>query len=132
MLSLKLFASLLPIMAVIDLTWIGIVMYPFYKAQIGHLMAASVNWVPAAIFYIIYLALVVYFVVEPGVRSGNFWQTVVNGALLGFLAYATYDLSNHATLKDWPVLMTVVDMAWGTCITAILAAIGFFLGGFLA
>ncbi len=96
---------------VLDALWLGLVAPSFYKANIGHLMTDSPNFVAAGLFYLLYVAGLVVFVTG---REGNLKQAAIRGAFFGLLCYATYDLTNLATLRDWPVLVTVVDLIWGT------------------
>jgi uncharacterized membrane protein len=106
---------------VLDALWLGLIAPQFYRAQIGHLMADQVNWPAAILFYTLFIAGMVFFVTGQAIRSGDMRQALVRGAVFGFITYATYDLTNHATLRDWPILMTVVDMAWGTTLGAVTA-----------
>lgn len=129
---LKLFLALLPMMLLVDLVWLGVVMKDYYRAQIGHLMSGSVNWPPAVVFYLLFITGLIYFAVIPGVASGSIGKTFLIGAFLGLLAYGTYDLTNHATLKDWPVMMTLIDMAWGALLSGALASAGFILHRYLS
>ena len=128
---LKLVLALIPVMIVIDLVWIGVVMKEFYRAQIGHLMSGSVVWGPAACFYILFVSGLVYFAVMPGIVSGSMVRTFLLGAFLGLIAYGTYDLTNHATFKDWPLMMTLIDMIWGAVLSGSLATLGFILARYL-
>jgi len=132
MIYLKYIVVLLPIMAIIDALWIGGVMKGFYKNNLGYIMAESFNFYAALVFYVLYIAGLVYFVVMPGVASGDLLHTSLKAAAFGLIAYGTYDLTNHATLAGWPWIVTVVDMAWGAVITGIVGTVGFFLGGFIS
>jgi uncharacterized membrane protein len=96
---------------VLDALWLGLVAPSFYKANIGHLMTDTPNFAAAGLFYLLYVAGLVVFVTG---REGTLKQAALRGAFFGLLCYATYDLTNLATLKDWPVLVTVVDLVWGT------------------
>lgn len=109
------------IFLVIDAIWLSKVAVNFYKAELGDKMADPVNLPVALAFYLVYAAGIVYFAVKPGLDTGSASLALMNGAILGFLAYATYDLTNYATLKDWPLKMTFVDMIWGTVLTASVA-----------
>ena len=111
-------------LAVLDALWLGTMTSRFIRPAIGHLMADGVVWPAAVAFYALYVAGVVYFAVLPGVEVRRVLVAAGHGAALGFLAYATYDLTNQATLRDWPWRMTVVDIAWGTVVTAATAAAG--------
>jgi uncharacterized membrane protein len=95
-----------------------------YQGALGGLLAAKPNMFGAVAFYIVYLAGVMVFAVRPGLEDGAWKTSLVHGALFGFFAYATYDLTNLATLKDWPLRISLIDMAWGTFLTAMAAAAG--------
>jgi uncharacterized membrane protein len=101
----------------IDAIWLGLVAPKFYKAQIGHLMAEKPNFIAALVFYLIFIAGLVYFVLLPAVDQESFGKVVVSGMLFGFMTYATYDLTNLATLKNWPLLVTGIDLLWGTALS---------------
>lgn len=120
--KLKLYFITLFIFLGIDAIWLTQVAPGFYRSQIGHLMAETPNMIAAGIFYLLYIGVLVYFVVEPAVRAGTVKDALLRGALFGLVTYATYDLTNLATLRDWPLLVTVVDLVWGTILTAATAA----------
>lgn len=122
----KFFAVAFGVFLVIDLLWLGIVARKFYKAQLGYLMAEKVNWIAAIIFYVIFIAGLTYFVLLP---ASNWTDALLNGALLGFLGYATYDLTNLSTVKGWPLKITIVDLVWGTTLGALVSVITFLLVG---
>jgi uncharacterized membrane protein len=111
---MKLYLIALPVFFAMDMLWLGIVARKFYQNQIGFLMKADVNWTAAIIFYLLFLAGLVVFVIEPAVAKKEWTRALWMGALFGLITYATYDLTNLATLKDWPMTMVVVDMLWGT------------------
>lgn len=121
--KLKLYFTTLLIFLAIDALWLGAVAPAFYRSQIGHLMAGTPDLLAAGVFYLLYVAVLVYFVVEPASRAGTVREAFLRGALFGLVTYATYDLTNLATLRDWPLLVTVVDLAWGTILTATTAAV---------
>lgn len=111
-------------MALADTVWLTS-MISVYRQHIGALLYDGVRFGPAIVFYLLYVAGIVYFAILPALTSGGGWpQAAVNGALLGLVAYGTYDLTNQATMKVWPTAMTVMDMAWGTVLTASAAAVG--------
>lgn len=121
--SLKLYFLTLVIFLGIDSVWLGLVAPKFYRSQIGHLMAEKANLLVAGLFYLLFVGVLVYFVVAPAVQSGEMRNALLRGALFGLVTYATYDLTNHATLRDWSSLVTVVDMIWGTLLTAATSAL---------
>ncbi len=107
---------------VLDFLWLGWAGKNFYRPAIGELLAPSFRGGPALVFYAIYIAGIIWFAVRPGL-SGGTSAALLNGALLGGLAYATYDLTNQATMKVWPVHVTLVDIVWGAFATAIAAMV---------
>jgi uncharacterized membrane protein len=107
-----------------DLLWLGVVAKALYQTSIGHLMAAQPRLPAAAAFYLLYALGLLVFVLAPRAAEDAWGRTVLMGALFGFFAYATYDLSNYATLDNWPLRLTLVDMAWGTLLSAAAAGAG--------
>jgi len=116
----------------IDMVWLGLVARTFYRKYLGFLMAPSPNWLAAIIFYLLFIVGILVFVVLPGLEDNSFKTTLLRAALFGLITYATYDLTNLATVKDWPVLITVVDMAWGTVLSVAVSSISFWLGKWLS
>jgi uncharacterized membrane protein len=112
-LSIKLFLIALPVFFAIDMLWLGLVAKGFYRDQLGHLTRSDVNWIAAVVFYLVFLTGLVVFVIAPAVDAGSWAQALLRGAFFGLITYATYDLTNLATLRDWPLTVTVVDLAWG-------------------
>ena len=108
-----------------DFLWLGIIAKDFIRSQVGALVLDPPNWTAAAIFYALYLAGVVFFAVRPALAEGSLGSAVLHGALFGFFCYATYDLTNLATLRGWTLPMALVDIGWGTVVTAIAAAAGY-------
>ena len=108
---------------VIDIVWLTVISPKLYKAQIGHLMAEKASLPAAGVFYLIFIAALLFFVINPAIDKGSVWQAVWTGAFLGLAMYATYDLTNLATLKDWPITITMIDLVWGTSITAATSGI---------
>ena len=123
--ALGTYAVTLAIFFAIDLVWLGVVAKTFYQRHIGHLLSPDVNWGAAILFYLIYIGGIVFFAVKPALDEGSAMSALVRGAVFGFIAYATYDLTNQATMKDWPVLVTVVDLAWGTVLSATVAYLSY-------
>ncbi len=124
---IKLFAIALPVFFAIDMLWLGIIAKNFYRAQIGTLMKSDVNWTAAIIFYLIFIAGLVVFVISPAMEKRSWTHAILFGALFGFVCYATYDLTNLAVAKDWPLLVTVVDLAWGAVLAASVSAVNYFI-----
>ena len=117
---LTLYVLTIPVFFAIDLVWIGILAKGFYQTHIGWLLG-EVQWGPAILFYLLYIGGILLFAVAPALRSGSWTTAFFLGAGLGLLAYATYDLTSLALIKDWPLIVTVVDMVWGTVLTALVA-----------
>lgn len=112
--------------AVIDFVWLSTMVNRLYKPVIGEIMAPQVNMTAAVAFYLISIAGTVFLAVEPALREGAWTRAAINGAVLGFVAYATYDLTNQATLSVWATKLTVLDIIWGTVLTATSATGGYF------
>ncbi len=110
----------------IDALWLGLVAPKFYKSQIGHLMAEKPNFVAAGIFYLLFIVGLVYFI-KPEIDAGELGKAVLAGAIFGFMAYATYDLTNLATLKDWPITVTIVDLIWGTFLSSTITLLTYLI-----
>lgn len=109
---------------VMDAFWLTFMAGRFYKPQLGDMMADKVNFAPAILFYLLYVLGIVVFAVLPALTSGDWTTALAFGALFGLIAYSTYDLTNHATLRNWPALVSLVDIAWGTLLTAVSATAG--------
>ena len=104
-------------LAIIDAGWLYITGSQ-YRVWLGHLFAPTFNFIPAVVFYLLYTAGVVFFAVSPALKSGaSLGHVFFVGALLGLFAYGTYDLTNNATMRDWPIIVTIIDMAWGALLT---------------
>ena len=113
---------------VIDMIWLGLVAKSFYRDQLGFMMRSRVNWPAAIIFYLLFIVGLIFFVVYPSIGRDSWVYAMFSGAFFGLICYATYDLTNLATLKDWPLKVTMVDLAWGSVLSAVLSLIGFFYG----
>lgn len=115
------------IMAVIDAVWLSVIANKFYKSQIGPLLLEKPNMPAAVIFYIIYVVGIVAFVLAPAIEKGSWQYAVGYGALFGFVTYATYDLTNLATLKGWTTKLVIVDLLWGAVLTAGVAGLTYWV-----
>ena len=112
------------IFGVLDFGWLSLMGQRLYQGEIGQLLAKTVRIGPAIAFYLIYIAGLVFFAVRPAVASGSVPTALLNGAVLGFVAYATYDLTNQATMAVWSTKVTLADLAWGTFASGVAAAAG--------
>lgn len=124
---IKLYFIALPVFLAIDMIWLGLAAKGFYAKQIGFLMKTNINWTAAIIFYLIFIVGLVLFVIAPAVSKNSWQQALLLGALFGLITYATYDLTNLATLKNWPLLITFVDLIWGTVLAAAVSVITYFI-----
>lgn len=115
---IKLYAIALPVFFAIDMLWIGFVARNFYRNQIGFLMKSDPNWTAAIVFYLLFIVGLVLFVIAPAIEKNSWMHALLFGALFGLITYGTYDLTNLATLKDWPILVSVVDLVWGAALAA--------------
>lgn len=111
----------------IDFIWLKYVALSFYREQIGHLMLDKPNLGIALLFYLVYVVGVVVLAVNPALEKGQWTTAVLYGGLLGLVAYGTYDITNLATLKTWPPIVSIIDMIWGTVLTASVATIAYFV-----
>lgn len=116
------------VMLPLDIAWLSTMGRSFYKTQLGDLLLPQPALIPAAAFYLLYAAGIVIFAVAPAVREGSWTVALTYGALLGLIAYGTYDLSNLATVKGFTTAVALVDLAWGTVVTALTAAGAYALG----
>lgn len=123
----KLFLVALPVFFVLDMLWLGLVAKNFYRSQIGFMLKEDVNWPAAVTFYLIFIFGLIHFVVSPAVEKGQWSAALLNGVLFGLVTYAAYDLTNLATTKDWPLLVTIVDLLWGMTLAGSVSVISFFI-----
>ena len=125
LLQVKVYAASLMVFFALDLTWLGLVAKAFYRAQMGHLMRPDVQWPAALLFYLIYVAAIVILCVAPAVEKQSVGRAAALGAVFGLAAYAAFDLTSLALLKDFPSKVVVVDLVWGTVLTASVSAAGY-------
>jgi uncharacterized membrane protein len=123
----KLYFIALPVFFIIDMIWLGLVAKNFYRSHIGFLMKTNINWVAAILFYLLFIAGLVFFVLSPAVEKRSFTYAIMAGAFYGLLTYSTYDLTNLATLKEWPLLITVIDMIWGMFLSFSVSLISYLI-----
>jgi uncharacterized membrane protein len=120
---LKLYAVGVATGLALDLIWLGVIARGFYQRQLGHLMRADVQWVPAVLFYLVYVAALVVFVAAPAVERSSVPRAVSYGAFFGLAAYAAFDLTGLALLRDFPLKAALVDLAWGATLSAAVCAV---------
>ncbi len=118
---IKLYFLALSIFFAIDMVWLGLVAKQFYSKYIGFLMTKDVQWIPALIFYLLFIAGLVFFVITPALEKNNWMHALFAGMFFGLVTYATYDLTNLATLKNWPMIVTIVDLVWGMTVSGLVS-----------
>ncbi len=111
----------------IDMVWLGLAAKKIYQKYLGAMLSDSVNWTAAIIFYLIFITGIFIFVIHPAVEKQSVARAVFLGAIFGFIAYATYDLTNYATLKGFPFTIVIIDLIWGAALTAMVSAAGFYI-----
>jgi uncharacterized membrane protein len=111
----------------IDMLWLGVVAKKFYKKELKEVMAPKVNWVAAMLFYFIFIVGLTFFVIEPAIRNTDVLYAMFAGAFFGLVCYATYDLTNLATSKNWSVKLTVVDLIWGSTLSFLVSMLTYFV-----
>lgn len=125
---LKLYLLTVPVFLAIDLIWLGVIAKDFYRENLGYLLSPSVNWPAAIVFYLLFIVGILYFAVAPALARGSLWRAITNGALFGFFTYMTYELTNQATLPNWPMNVVLIDTAWGVVLSGSVAAASYLVG----
>lgn len=127
MINLWIYLITFTVFIVIDLLWLGVVGQGIYQKYLGHLIKKNVNWVAAIVFYSLYILGLMVFVIIPAYQSQDILSGFLMGGLLGLIMYATYDLTNLATLKDWPITITLIDLTWGTFLGSLTSGLAIIL-----
>lgn len=112
---------------IIDMAWLGLIAKNLYQRYLGDFLTDKVNWMAAFIFYLLYVVGISIFAIYPSVNKNSVFSAVLMGGLFGFFSYATYDLTNLATLKDWPLPIVFIDIVWGAVLTATVSLLGFYI-----
>jgi uncharacterized membrane protein len=121
------YAVSIPVFFTVDMIWLGVIARGFYRNALEPLLAPNVNWIAAIIFYMLFLVGILVFALLPGMERRSLVYTVAMAALFGFISYATYDLTNLATLRDWPLMLSIVDMIWGSFLSASTATMTYLI-----
>ena len=129
---IKLYLATFIVFLAVDAIWLGLVARGFYRKHLGFLLAPSPNWFAAVLFYLLFVVGILVFVVLPALSEDSLRPFLLRAALFGLITYATYDLTNLATIKDWPIVVTVVDLVWGTVLSVLVSLAGILLGRWLA
>ena len=128
----KLYAMTLCVFLLVDMIWLGVVAKEFYRKHLGDLLSPRINWTAALCFYFLFVAGVIVFAVNPALEKGSWARAAALGAFFGMITYATYDLTNLATIWNWPVVITVVDILWGMVLSTVVAVSSFWFAKWLA
>ena len=123
--NLKVYLITFVVFFLVDIVWLGFISKGLYNKYLGNLMAPNVNWTAAIIFYFLFIAGLVFFVVNPSIEKDSLKYALMAGGFFGLIAYSTYDITNLATLKDWPLNITIIDIIWGTILNSATSGITF-------
>lgn len=125
--NLKVFITTFIVFFLVDILWLGFLSKKLYKDYLGHLMSPDVNWAAALIFYFMFILGLVFFVINPAIEKGSLSYAILAGGFFGLVSYGTYDLTNLATLKDWPLNITIIDLIWGTFLNSATSGITYLI-----
>ncbi len=128
---LKLYALTVPVFFIIDLIWLGVVAKGLYQKNLNYILSPQVNWPAAILFYLLFIAGILIFAVVPALSKNSWQHAMLYGALFGFFTYMTYELTNLALLKDWPLNIVIVDIIWGVVLCTAVATLSFILAKWL-
>ena len=123
----KLYPLTLTILLIIDGIWLTIIAKDLYAKELAGLITSQVNWIAAVLFYVLFSIGIVRFVIQPAIKLKSGLKCLQLGLLFGLVCYSTYDLTNLATIKDWPLTITIIDLIWGSCVTAITALVSYYI-----
>jgi uncharacterized membrane protein len=127
MIWVKQFLVTLVVFFTIDILWLAVVAKKLYKSQIGFIMSDKPNLLAALAFYLIFIFGLVFFVINPSLEKNSFMTALFTGLLFGFVTYSTYDLTNLATLSNWPLKITIIDLIWGTSLGGLVSSISYLI-----
>jgi uncharacterized membrane protein len=122
---IKLYLISLPFFFIIDFIWLAFIARKFYLEQLGLLMKTNINWIAAITFYLLFIVGLVIFAIQPAIEKKSILSAIIMGGLFGFFSYATYDLTNLAPLKNWPLTISLVDMTWGVILAGSVSALAY-------
>jgi len=111
----------------IDMVWLGVIAKNLYAKHLGYLMAPQVNWIAAILFYLLFILGLLVFVIEPALIKQDLLNLILSAALFGLVTYATYDLTNLASVKDWPIVITLIDLTWGMSLSVIVSTLSYLI-----
>ena len=116
---------------IIDIIWLGLIAKNLYAKYLGQFLSEQVNWTAAIIFYLIFIAGIMIFAIYPAVEKSSLMHAIIYGVLFGFFTYSTYDLTNLATMKDWPMNIVIIDIAWGSALSGLVSLSGYYIGSYI-
>lgn len=125
--NLKLYLITVVIFFLVDIVWLGFISKNLYRTYLGHLMAPKVNWYAGVIFYLLFIGGLLFFVINPALEKESLIYAILAGGFFGLVTYGTYDLTNLATIKDWPLNITLIDLGWGTFLNAATSGITYLI-----
>jgi uncharacterized membrane protein len=128
----KLYALTVPVFFAVDIIWLGFVAKKFYRNNLGFILSPDVNWSAAISFYLMYIVGIIIFAVVPALEKDSLVKAILWGSLYGFFTYATYDLTNMATIKNWPLKVVMVDILWGVFLCSMVASISFLIAKWIS
>lgn len=124
---IKIYLITTPVFFLIDMFWLGLIAKNLYRAELGGLLAKNINWPAGILFYLLFIAGIIIFAIIPAISKNDLMHALIFGALFGFFCYATYDLTNLSTLHNWPLKLSIIDIAWGTVLSGLVASASFWI-----
>lgn len=124
---MKVYLIAFGVLLVIEGTWLAVIAKDFYQKEIGFIMSESPKIIPTVLFAVVFIAGLVFFVINPALAKDSWKYALLAGLFFGLVSYSTYDFTNLATLKDWPIKVSVVDLIWGSSMTSMVSTITFFI-----
>ncbi len=124
---LKMYVVALVVFLLIDIVWLAVIAKNLYQKELGFIMSPKPNWGAAILFYLIFIVGLVFFVIHPAIEKDSWSYALFAGILFGFVSYSTYDLTNLATLADWPIKITIIDLIWGSSLGGAVSTISFYI-----
>ena len=125
---LALYGIAIAIFFALDMLWLGLIARNFYRQKLGFIFTGDVDWIAAVVFYLIYIGGILYFAILPGFKVESWQIALINGALFGFICYATYDFTNKATIAQWPWIVVIADVIWGAALTGSVSVCTYLIG----
>lgn len=125
--AIKTYLIAFTVFFIIDIVWLVVIARKLYQQELGFLMSDRPNWIAAIIFYLVFIIGIVFFVINPAIDKSSWKYALLAGMLFGFITYSTYDLTNLATIKSWPLKITIIDLIWGTSLGGIVSIITFYI-----